>query len=81
MVCKIAILEILIITGLKSDAKLSVEDKTWTRGPWTTPILDRVHGPPVMDLVHGHFLFKRELKVDMINKRYGRLQPTKLAQK
>ena len=43
--CKIAILEILIITGLKSDAKLSDEDKTWTRGPWTTPILDRVPGP------------------------------------
>ena len=30
-----------------------------------------------MDLVHGHLLFKRELKVEMINKRYGRLQPTK----
>ena len=30
-----------------------------------------------MDLVNGHFLFKRELKVEMINKRYGRLQPTK----
>ena len=35
--CKIAILEILIITGLKSDAKLLGEDKTWTQGPgpWT----------------------------------------------
>ena len=33
------------------------EDKTWTRGPWT-PTLDRVHGPPVMDWVHGQFFFK-----------------------
>ena len=37
------------------------EDKTWTRGPWTrgpwTPSLDRVHGPPVMDQVHGQFIF------------------------
>ena len=33
------------------------EDKTWTRGPWTT-FMDRVHGPPLMDQVHGHFLFK-----------------------
>ena len=30
------------------------EDKTWTRGPWT-PSLDQVHGPPVMDQVHGQF--------------------------
>ena len=35
------------------------EDKIWTRGPWTshlgpgpwTTIMDRVHGPPVMDRV------------------------------
>ena len=33
---------------------ISGEDKTWTRGPWT-PTLDRVHGPPVMDQVHGQF--------------------------
>ena len=40
------------------------EDKTWTRGPWTptlagpgpwTTFMDRIHGPPVMDWVHGHF--------------------------
>ena len=36
------------------------EDKTWSMGPlfgpgpWNT-FLDRVHGPPVMDRVHGHF--------------------------
>ena len=24
------------------------------RGPWTT-FMDRVHGPPVMDRVHGQF--------------------------
>ena len=39
------------------------EDKTWTRGlwdpyfgpgPWTT-FMDRVHGPPVMDRIHGHY--------------------------
>ena len=30
------------------------DDKTWTRGPWTT-FMDQVHGPPVMDQVHGQF--------------------------
>ena len=42
------------------------EDKTWTRGPWTPTLdhvhmdhfhIDRVHGPPVMDRVHGQFLY------------------------
>ena len=39
------------------------EDKTWTRwtplfgpGPWTT-FIDWVHGPPVMDQVHGQIFF------------------------
>ena len=35
-------------------------------GPWTT-YLDQGRGPPVMDQVHRHFLFK-ELKAEMINK-------------
>ena len=26
-------------------------------GPWTT-LMDRVHGPPVMGWVHGHYFFK-----------------------
>ena len=33
---------------------LDPKDKTWIRGPWT-PTLDRFHGPPVMDQVHGYF--------------------------
>lgn len=37
--------------------------------------------PPILDRVQGHFLFKKELKVEMINKHYGRLQPTKVVQK
>ena len=28
-------------------------------GPWTT-FVDRVHGPPVMDRVHGHFFLNNE---------------------
>ena len=48
--------------------------------PWTT-YLDQVHGRHVMDRLHGHFLFKKELKVEMMNKHYGQLQPTKLVQK
>ena len=28
-------------------------------GPWTT-FMDRVHGPPVMDRVHGQFFFNNE---------------------
>ena len=51
----------------------------WT-GPWNT-YLDQVHGPHVMDRVHGHFLFKKEFKVEMIDKHYGWLQATKIAQK
>ena len=39
------------------------------------------HGLPILDRVHGHFLFKEELKVEMINKHYDRLQPTKIVQK
>ena len=31
------------------------KDKTWARGRWT-PTLDRFHGSPVMDQVHGYFL-------------------------
>ena len=58
----------------------STDDPQFGPGLWTT-YLGQVHGPPVMDLVHGHFLFKRELKVEMINKRYDRLQPTKIGQK
>ena len=38
------------------------------------------HGPPILDQVHGHFLFKEELKVEMINKHYDELQPTKIVQ-
>ena len=34
-----------------------------------------------MNRVHGHFLFKEELKVEMINKHYDWLQPTKIVQK
>ena len=30
------------------------EDKTWTT------FVDRVHGPPVMDQVHGHFFLNNE---------------------
>ena len=58
----------------------STDDPHFGPGLWTT-YLGQVHGPPVMDLVHGHFLFKRELKVEMINKRYDLLQPTKIGQK
>ena len=36
------------------------------------------HGAPVMDRVHGHYLFKKELKVEMSNKHYGLLQPPKI---
>ena len=35
------------------------EDKTWTRSPWTAT-LDRIHGPPVMNRVHGHFFLSNE---------------------
>ena len=52
----------------------------WT-GPWNT-YLDQVHGPHVVDRVHRHFLFKKEFKVEnMIDKHYGWLQATKIAQK
>ena len=60
----------------------------WT-GPWKTyldqvhgpHVVDQVHGPHVVDRVHGHFLFKKEFKVEMIDKHYGWLQATKIAQK
>ena len=45
---------------------------------WSPPSLPP---PPILDRVQGHFLFKKELKVEMINKQYGRLQPTKVVQK
>ena len=51
----------------------------WT-GPWNT-YLDQVHGPHIVDRVRGHFLFKKEFKVEMIDKHYGWLQATKIAQK
>ena len=41
------------------------KDKTWTRdphfgrGPWTT-FMDQVHGPPILDRVHGHFFLSNE---------------------
>ena len=38
------------VSGLQSTKREAGEDKTWTRGPWTT-FMDRVHGPPVMDRV------------------------------
>ena len=31
-------------------------DPLFGPGPWTT-FMDRVHGPPVMDQVHGQFFF------------------------
>ena len=31
-------------------------DPLFGPGPWTT-FMDRVHGPPVMDQVHGQFIF------------------------
>ena len=33
-----------------------VQDPYFGPGPWTT-FMDQVHGPPVMDWVHGHFFF------------------------
>ena len=42
---------------------------------------DRLRGHKTWTRVHGHFLFKKELKVEMINKHYDRLQPTKIVQK
>ena len=54
-------------SGLASHFDLLGGHKTWT--------------PPILDRVQGHFLFKKELKVEMINKHYGRLQPTKVVQK
>ena len=43
--------------NLKLDPVIALDpkDKTWTRGPWT-PTLDRFHGSPVMDQVHGYYL-------------------------
>ena len=38
-------------------------------GPWTT-FMDQVHGPPVMDRVHGHFFLNNEklTKTEIVQK-------------
>ena len=50
-------------------------------GPVHGTLIWTIHGPHVMDRVHGHFLFKNGFKVEMIDKHYGQLQATKIAQK
>ena len=54
-----------------------LRDKFWVICDVNTKHGPGVHGPPTLNRVHGNFLFKKELKVEMINKHYGRLQPHK----
>ena len=61
-----------------------LRDKFWVSQSfwfvtWTQNMDPGSMDPPTLNRVHGNFLFK-ELKVEMINKHYGRLQPTKILQ-